>query len=241
MASSTSPSMMIRPTRHSNVSIILADQHETARCGLRSILSERPDLDIVGEADSFDELCRLSTQHCPDVVFFDLGNDEHEQFRFICQAQRCCPSAKLIVFIATIDVPRINRLLQVGVRGIILRRATTRQILAAICTVQSGGVVFPNDDGPYTPECIYDAPYAGMLGPDQLTERDLEVLKHIVHGAKNKEIAATLGITSKTVEARLAQICSKLGARSRTDAAVRAIYLGLVHRSSLHSGSMYVD
>jgi DNA-binding NarL/FixJ family response regulator len=238
MASSTSASMMTRPVRHSNVSVVLADQHETARCGLRSILGNCTDLEIVAEADSFEGLCTILRQHHPDVVFFDLGHDEHEQFRFICELQQCCPSTKLIVFVATIDVPRINRLLQVGVRGIVLRRATTRQIVSAMYTVQGGGVVFPNHGPSCATENMYDAACGGLLGPDQLTQRDLDVLKHIVHGATNKEIAATLGITPKTVEARLAQICSKLGARSRTDAAVRAIYLGLVHRSWLHLGSV---
>jgi len=143
------------------------------------------------------------------------------------QVHRFAPRTRLILFNSHLTLYHILELVQAGVAGIVPKHAALPQILLALHKVRAGRLVLQTDTFTYG-SLVQTMVAPGVSHDAQLLPRDLEVLQQLVAGATNKEIAALLHLSSKTVEVRVAQICTKLGVRSRTEAAVKAVSLGLV-------------
>jgi DNA-binding NarL/FixJ family response regulator len=215
------------------IHIAIADHHETVRYGLSALLRAKRGIEIVGEANSPKALWSVLAHSRVDVIIFDLCDDDQERLALVQELRRTYPTVGILSFTTDAYPYQIDQLLHAGVGGFVLKRASTDQILAAIRAVHQGQLVLPNKLAPQSPHSP-DALSLQLPVPNEsLTQREIDVLQHIVDGATNKEIASLLCIAPKTVEGRIAQICAKLGARSRTDAAVRAVYLGLVKPRSL--------
>jgi DNA-binding NarL/FixJ family response regulator len=224
------------PKSREPVQIVIADQYEMARRGLAAILCDKPGIEVVGDVSTPDALRRVLAQRHVDVVLFDLGDDDREAVVLVSELGQSHPGSRILAFTARASPFQVRQLLNAGVRGCLLQRVSVAQILAAIGAVHGGRLTVQREVA------------SGMLGivirtfdgaadsADALTRREVEVLQPMVDGATNKEIASQLCLAAKTVEARIGQICAKLGARSRTDAAVRAVCLGLV-RPSAYLGS----
>lgn len=215
------------------IRIVVADHHETVRCGLSALLSAERGIEIVGEANSPKALWSVLAHCGVDVIIFDLCDDDQQRVALVHELRHTYPTTAILSFTTDAYPYQIDQLLHAGIGGFVLKRASTDQILLAIRAVHQGQLVLPHKLALPFPQ----PPDAGSLHVpfpnESLTQREIDVLQHIVNGATNKEIASLLCIAPKTVEGRIAQICAKLGARSRTDAAVRAVYLGLVKLRSI--------
>ncbi|MBO9319877.1 MAG: response regulator transcription factor [Chloroflexus sp.] len=214
-------------TSSSPLHLAIADYSEVVRRGLQALLHDQPAIRIAAVVDCSDTLLNVLETQSIEVALIDLGEDDQDRLRLINQVHRFAPRTRLILFNSHLTLYHILELVQAGVAGIVPKHAALPQILLALHKVRAGRLVLQTDTFTYG-SLVQTMVAPGVSHDAQLLPRDLEVLQQLVAGATNKEIAALLHLSSKTVEVRVAQICTKLGVRSRTEAAVKAVSLGLV-------------
>lgn len=203
------------------IELIIADHSETVRHGLSGLLSDQG-VRVVGKAASAEKLRDLLEWCRANVVIFNCGNCDDERVALTRELVEKYPTINIVIFKTAISPYLIYRLLQAGARGVLPQEATIEQIVSAITAVSKGRLVLEH---PYASHILLAA-LNGRL--TQLTERELMILEQVVRGATNKEISALFCIAAKTVETHISNICLKLSVRSRTEAAVYAIQMGIV-------------
>lgn len=201
------------------IRVLMADDHLIVRRGLRSLLAGDPELQIVAEAADGPQTLAAYRAHRPDVVLLDLRMPGLEGPEVIAALRREDPKAHILVLTVQDGDEAIYQALKAGASGYLLKDAPGRDIRAAIHAVAAGRPCLP----PPVAERM-----AQRLGRPELTRREVEVARLVARGLTNGEIAERLGIGEKTAQAHVAAMMAKLGARSRTHAAVLAIDYGLV-------------
>ena len=206
-------------TRHNAIRILIADDHLVVRIGLRSMIDTQPDMNVIAEAANGREAVELFRDHQPDVTLIDLrmpvmGGVEavgviHEEF----------PGARIIVLTTYDGDENIYRALQGGARAYLLKDIPREEFLDDIRAVYQGQYCIPP---------AVAARLAQRIPGPELSARELEVLKLIVEGMSNKEIASALSITVSTVKNHVNSILSKLNVKDRTQAATTALRRGIV-------------
>ncbi|HEX4611126.1 MAG TPA: response regulator transcription factor [Urbifossiella sp.] len=195
----------------SAIRVLAVDGHAVVRHGLRAILAAHEGMEVVGEAaDGFDAT-RLAAKLVPDVIVFDvsaLGMTGPELTTRLCAA-----SHSVLALTACEDETALRLLLTAGARGYVLKRSPVDALVRAIQTVAEGGH--------YHDPCVSAQTGGGTSGPErvgvELSERECEVIRLIAHGYSNKDIAARLRVSVKTVETYKSRSMEKLRIRSRVD------------------------
>jgi DNA-binding NarL/FixJ family response regulator len=207
--------------------IVLADDHEVVRSGLRALIDGTTGMGVVGEARDGGEAVLRARELRPDVVVMDVsmpvlgGAEATERIR------RDCPGVKVLALTMHEDRAHLTRLLQAGASGYLSKRAAAGELVRAIQAVAAGGTwVDPLLAGTLLGGSSEGPGARGAADPQRLSEREADVLRRIAWGASNKEIAGELGISTKTVETYKARIADKLGLRSRTDIVRYAVQHG---------------
>src|SRR6478752_3124520 len=214
-----------RPSR-----ILIVDDHELARGGLHTMLSGEPDLEIVGEAENGERAIKLCELLTPDLVLMDVRMPGMDGIAATAAIKQSSPGASVLMMTLYLDHDYLFQAIKAGAAGYVLKDATRRELLTAVRRVLEG-------------ETALDSALAMKLlsrlsqekeeheaqAIDPLTPRELEVLQLVVEGQTNHEIASALGIGTGTVKSHVEHIIAKLGAADRTQAAVRAVQLGLLH------------
>lgn len=205
------------------VTVLIVDDHAIVRHGLRTYLGAQPGLLVVGEAASGEEAVGLVTELVPDVVLLDLvlpGLDGIEATR---QIRRTSPSTRVIVLTSFTDDEFVVRALRAGALSYLLKDAHPSEVAAAVRRAARGEAVI---DRSIASRLLGDA----ASGPDELSERELQVLRLIAAGRGNGAIAGDLQISEQTVKKHVSNILGKLHLADRTQAAVYAWQEGLVRR-----------
>ncbi len=205
------------------IRVLCADDHPLVRKGLASILSNEPDIRLIGEAangrEAIDEFRRLR----PDVTLMDLRMPDIDGIAATRTILTEFPDARIIALTSYDGDQDIFRALEAGARGYLLKDMVHTDVLHAIRTVHAGKRLVP----PVVAERLADAfPRA------PLTPREIEVLRLVAQGLANKEIADRLGTAAGTIKMHLQNILSKLGASDRTHAVTIAIQRGILRLPS---------
>jgi DNA-binding NarL/FixJ family response regulator len=198
--------------------VVLADDHEVVRTGLRALVDACPGMKVVGEAGNGVEAIARAKELKPDVLVMDLSMPEMDGATATDRIRHECPGVKVIALTAHDDRAHLTRLLQAGAVGYVLKRGAADELVRAIRTVAAGGTyVDPILAGQLLRRSAYPFGAEVSEAADPLSDREEEVLREIAWGRSNKEIAERLGISTKTVETYKTRITDKLGLKSRTD------------------------
>jgi NarL family two-component system response regulator LiaR len=209
------------------ISVLLVDDHRVVRQGLRDFLELQDDIDVVGEAGSGEEGVKLAQEFLPDVVLQDLvlpGIDGVEATRRI---KAVSPSTRIIVLTSFADDDKVFPAIKAGAISYLLKDVQPEELARAIRAAQRNeAVLHPEVASKLMQE--FNAPRPAENQVEQLTEREMDVLRLIARGKSNKEIADTLIISEKTVKTHVSNILSKLHLADRTQAAIYALRQRLV-------------
>ncbi len=211
-----------------DIRILVADDHTLFRDGLRALLRSIPDVELVGEAASGQEVIEQAAELQPDVILMDIqmpGVNGIEATRQIVQAS---PHIGVIILTMFEDDDSVFAAMRAGARGYILKGADQDEMLRAIRAVASGDALF----GPSIAARLMTF-FASPSPPDtfpELTTREREVLRLIAQGRNNADIANSLYLSPKTVRNHISNIFSKLQVADRAQAIVRAREAGLGNR-----------
>jgi DNA-binding NarL/FixJ family response regulator len=212
------------------IRVLLADDQRLVRSGFRMILRDDPDLEVIGEAGDGEEAVALANDLHPDVVLMDVRMpklDGIEATRRILDAPE--PRPRVIV-LTTFDLDEyVYAALRVGASGFLLKDAPEEQLAAAIRIAADGGSTF----APSVTRRLIERFAGAAEAPappslDELTPRELEVLRMLARGLSNPEIAAELVVSEHTVKTHVARVLGKLGLRDRVQAVIVAYECGLV-------------
>lgn len=209
----------------SPIRILLVDDHPVVRDGLRAILSTQSDFDVVGEAGDGKTAVSLASQHAPDVILLDLEmpkQDGVETLRILKQQNE---TVRVIVFTAFDTDERIVTAVQAGAQGYLLKGVPRQELFNAIRVVHGGGSLLQPI---VAAKLIHHMRQPPPPTHEPLTPREQEVITLLARGLQNKEIAAELFISERTVKFHVSAIFTKLNATNRTEAVTIAAQEGLV-------------
>jgi NarL family two-component system response regulator LiaR len=212
------------------ITVLIVDDHQVVRHGVRAYLEALPDFTVVGEAESGEVAVRLATEQIPDVVLMDLvmpGMDGVEATR---RVKDVSPRTQIVVLTSYHQDEHIFPALQAGAISYILKDVKMEELAeAARCAARGEATLHPHVATRVIQELR--GPRRAELNPfTELTERELEVLKLIANGLTNTRIAEQLVISENTVKGHVSNILSKLHLADRTQAAVFAWREGIVRR-----------
>lgn len=208
--------------------ILLAEDHETIRDGLKLLINSQPDMEVVGEAENGRVAVQMAHERLPDVVVMDVSMPELNGLQATKRLKLEHPQMKVLALTRHTDDGYLQQLLHAGASGYVLKQSKSAELLRAIRVVVA--------DKTYLDPAIAEKvvthirggkrPARGSYTDGTLTEREAEVLRLIALGYINKEIAARLDLSVKTVEVHKANGMRKMGMKSRVDIVSYALLQG---------------
>jgi two-component system, NarL family, response regulator LiaR len=209
----------------SPIRVMLVDDYEIIRTGLRTILSREDDIDVVADIGTSQQVMEVCATVQPDVLLMDFTLDHDDGPQITCHVRKRFPTIKVIILTCMFDYWSLQAIIGADAAGYLIKNASADQIVAAVRRAYAGEPVF-------APEVMRHLVYSRQgLVPhaDTLTEREQDVLQLIIRGHTNKEIGLLLNLSPFTVKNHVARLLNKLGAASRAEAAAMALKRHLVH------------
>ena len=198
--------------------ILLADDHDVVRRGLRQLLEQRADWEVCGEAVNGREAVEMASRLMPNVVVLDLTMPELNGLEATRQIRKSQPSTEVLIFTMHESEQLIREVLAAGARGYLLKSDAAGLIVSAVETLAKHKPYFNSKVSETILDGYLRRPDAREKAPaDPLTAREREIVQLLAEGKNNKQIAALLGITPKTVETHRATVMRKLDAHSIVD------------------------
>lgn len=214
--------VLARPIR-----IVVADDHPIVRDGIRRLIEANEGMSVVGEAEDGAEALQIVATLDPDILVVDMSMPSYNGAQVTRRVRQNWPTVRVVALTVHDDRDYLAQLLNAGVSGYVLKRAAGSELILAIRTVIDGGVYLdPRVAGKVVNRFVGDATEPSREPPGELSDREREVLKQIGRGFSNKEIAAQLSISVKTVETYKTRILEKLGLRGRADMVLYALRRG---------------
>ena len=208
------------------VRLLVADDHVVVRAGLKSLLDDVFDIDIVADAADGEEAIRLARRHRPDVVLLDVRMPGADGLAVLGQLRTELPGVAVVMFSSYDNPTYIARAVALGAAGYLVKNASRDDIIGAIRRAAAGEALWSRE-GLRRVTGALSTPRAPAELDAPLTKRESEVLKQLALGLSNKEIAQALEISYETVKEHVQHILRKLAVADRTQAAVWAVRKGL--------------
>ena len=219
---------MEKPTR-----IVIADDHPVVRSGLRLLLDAQEDFEVLAEASNVEEAERKAHAHRPDVLVLDLNMPGESTIEAIPRLRTALAGTRVVVLTMQSDPAFARLALQAGASGYVLKEAADDELVQAIRTAHAGGIYL----NPQLGARLAAEPAVPAGPPDNLTPRELDILRLIALGHTNAEIGGQLFLSVRTVETHRAHILRKTGTSTRADLVRYALENGLVDGSTESDGA----
>jgi two-component system response regulator NreC len=212
--------------------ILLVDDHETIRDGLKLLVNSQPDMEIVDEAENGRIAVQLAQRLLPDIVVMDVSMPELNGLQATKRLKQHCSQVKILTLTRHTETGYLQQLLDAGARGYVLKQSKSAELLRAIRAVGAGQIYL---DPAITEKAVTQIHgrrgTRGAAADANLSAREAEVLRLIALGYINKEVAARLNLGVKTIEAHKASGMRKMGMKSRVDIVGYALLQGWLQDS----------
>jgi DNA-binding NarL/FixJ family response regulator len=231
------------PAAAKRARVVIVDDHDLARAGLRDLLSAEPSVKIVGEASNGQEALTLCRELLPDVVLMDIRMPEMDGLDATRAIKDAHPRISVLLLTMHADPDYLFKGLKAGAAGYVLKEAPQEELISALQRVVSGdSPLDPNLSADLLRRLVDDLKERGAVSPklanrrptlsiEQLTPRELEIAGYLKLGWTNRRIAEELVVSPGTVKNHVEHIMAKLGVSDRTQAVVRALELGIIELS----------
>ncbi|NJP04225.1 MAG: response regulator [Chloroflexaceae bacterium] len=218
------------PSSSGRSRLIIADDHDLSRAGIRNMLQDEPTLELIGEATNGREALTLCQQLTPDLVLLDVRMPEMDGLQTTRAIKQTVPQTSVIMVTMHEDSDYLLAAMRAGASGYLLKDSSRRELLSAIRNVLRGESFLNTELTRRMLQQVArdDVGIATEPVDSILTPREHEVLQLLVQGQTNRQIASQLSISALTVKVHVKHIMEKLGASDRTQAAVRAVEMGLL-------------
>jgi DNA-binding NarL/FixJ family response regulator len=208
--------------------VLIAEDHEMIREGLKLLVNSQPDMEIIGEASNGRAAVQLAQELQPDVVVMDVTMPELNGLQATKKLKQQCPQIKVLPLTRHTDDGYLQQLLKAGASGYVLKQSSSKELLRAIRVVNAGQTYL---DPAITEKAVTQIlserqPARGAAAKANLSDREAEVLRLTALGYINKEVAARLSLSVKTVEVHKANAIRKMGMKSRVDVVRYALLQG---------------
>jgi NarL family two-component system response regulator LiaR len=208
------------------ITVVFVDDHEMVRIGVSSYLSAQPDIEVIGEADNGRTGVELALELRPDIILMDLVMKEMDGIEATRQIIEMWPEAKIIIVTSFLDDEKVYPALEAGATSYMLKTSKASEIANAVRVTYSGQPVLEPE---VTGKMMMKMRQKNHQFPhEELTDRELEVLKLLAEGKTNQDIADELFIALKTVKTHVSNILSKLQVQDRTQAVIYAFRHSIV-------------
>jgi len=211
------------------IRILLADDHAVVREGLRALLEQQPDIEIVAEAGNGEAALELLNMHAPDVIILDMKMPGFTAVETITAVKQQRPETQVLVFTSYAEDSQVRDALTAGATGYLLKDALREDLIRAVREVSAGRAWLH----PQAQRQMLDWLRRRPSPIDNLTARERSVLSLLAAGQSNKQIARNLELTEGTVKGYVSHVLDKLGVADRTQAALLAQREGLTDDGSL--------
>ena len=201
------------------IRVLSVDDHALLREGIVAVVNGQPDMTVVAQASTGRDAIQLFREHRPDVTLMDLRMPDISGIDALIAILVEFPNARIVMLTTFEGDVEIRRSLALGARGYLLKNMRPKDLVEAIRQVHAGRKRIPHEIATQLAEHIADEP---------LTERELEVLRHVADGTRNRAIAERLAISEETVKVHVKHILEKLGASDRTGAVAIALRRGII-------------
>jgi len=212
------------------IRILLADDHNIVRTGIRQLLESANDLQVIAEAGDGEEAQVLIEQHRPDVAVLDIQMPKISGIEVTRWVRSHLPGVGVLILTAYDDDPYVMAVLQAGANGYVLKTGQPDELIQAVRDVHEGKSALDLNIMRKLMSNIFKTSENKSVEP--LTDRELDILRLTAKGFTNKAIGVQLNISDRTVQGHLAHIFAKLQANSRTEAVMRAVSLGWISQST---------
>ena len=207
--------------------ILLAEDHRILREGLKRLIDEQPNMEVIGEADNGIAAWQQAQELAPDIVLMDITMPRLNGAEATEKIRELCPQVKVIALTGHRASAYLNEVLKAGASGYVLKQAAIDELIDAIQTVAKGGTYIDSasrESLVHSP--LDDRVYKGESQGKPLSQREIQVLSLVANGYTNKEIANELSISVKTVETHKANSMQKLDLKSRAEVVDYARFRG---------------
>jgi DNA-binding NarL/FixJ family response regulator len=220
--------MSIQPRRRR---VVIVDDHTLFREGLRSILGMEDDFEVIADVESAEDIVELMWETKPDVLLLDIRMPQGSGLDAVPAVVRISPNTSVLVLTACDEMEEHVRAFRLGARGVVLKDSARQTLVQAIRSVCRGETwMDPRMRGVLVAELARsgsDSDGLAINRDDGLTDRELEIVRLVAAGRKNKEVAEILAISERTVRTNLTSVFQKVGVRDRIGLVMYALRHGL--------------